>query len=131
MEYRYYKPKDFRCLPQEQQDDLKAYRAKRSKGNHGKCLKKKVTFDQQLKGKIASLVSKQVKEKVGAIEMATEAEKDEHREIASIIAGLNHAPVGAKVAVAHAQQHSPDQLAMAAAVLINKIIKRKLGEAPI
>ena len=90
-----------------------------------------MTFDKKLKGKIASLVSKQVKEKVGAIEKANQAEKDEHREIASIIAGLNQAPVGVKVAAVNVQQHSPDQLVMAAAVSINKIIKRKLGEAPI
>ena len=40
------------------------------------------------------------------------------------------APTGLKVSSANAQQNSPDDLAMAAAVSINKVIRRKRGNTP-
>jgi len=130
VEYLYYKPKDFRRLSQEMQTDLKAHRRKKNGGKDGKDAKK-VRFDKKLKGKIASLVTKQVKEKVVAIEKENQDEQDEQKEIASIIAGMRtQAPAGLKVSAANAQKHSPDDLTMAAAVSINKIRRRKRGDAP-
>ena len=88
-------------------------------------------FDKKLKGKIASLVTKQVKEKVVAIEKENQDEQDEQKEIASIIAGMRtQAPAGLKVSAANAQQNSPGDLAMATAVSINKIIRHNRGDAP-
>ena len=112
------------------QTDLKAYQKKKNGGKDGKDAKK-VRFDKKLKGKIASLVTKQVTEKVVAIEKANQDEQDEQKEIASIIAGMRaQPPAGAKVSAANAQQNSPDDPVMAAVVSINKIIRRKRGDAP-
>ena len=72
-----------------------------------------------------------MKEKVVAIEKANQDEQDEQNKIASIIAGMcAQAPAGLKVSAANAQQNSPDDLAMAVAVSINKIIRRKRGDTP-
>ena len=57
VEYRYYTAKEFYCLSQEMQTDLKAYRKKKNGGKDGKDAKK-VGFIKKLKGKIASLVTK-------------------------------------------------------------------------
>ena len=112
------------------QTKLKAYRKKKNGGKDGKDAKK-VRFDKKLKGKIASLVTKQVKEKVVAIEKANQDEQDEQKEIASIIAGMRaQPPAGAKVSATNAQQNSSDDLAIATAVSITKIIRRKHDDAP-
>ena len=130
VEYWYYKLKDFCRLSQEMRTDLKGYWKERSGGKDGKDAKR-VKFNKKLKGKIASLVTKKVKEKVAAIEKSNQDEHDEQKETAYIIAGMGaQAPTGLKVSVANAQQNSPNDLAMAAVVSINRIIRRKCGDAP-
>ena len=122
VEYRYYKPHLFKKLTTAQKDDLKAYRKK----NHGKGRTKSgggpsVSFEKQLKGKVASMVKKQVAEHVAAAEKADDDDKNDVSKIASILVSFG-AQNGSPPTAASSTK---DELAMAAAVSINKIVKRK------
>ena len=124
VEYRYYAPHLFKKLSKAQKDDLKAYRKK----NHGKGRTKSgggggssASFEKQLKGKVASMVKKQVAEHVAAAEKADDDDKNDVSKIASILVSFG-AQNGNTAAAA---SPTKDELAMAAAVSINKIVKRK------
>ena len=79
---------------------------------------RKVKWYKKLKGEIASLVKSQVSKQVDA----DKQEKSELSEVASILLAMNR-PTDPRIAAKSGA--SNDDMAMATAVSINKIIQRK------
>ncbi len=138
VELRYHKDDEWWSLTEDQRDEVRAWRKdkraadkakKAGGGDYGKGRtkggkKKKVSWNKQLKGKVATLVKK----KLASHEKQQEEEKKELADVASALMSLVGNTGGEKRGSGGnpgAATNESNELAMAAAVKLNQIVKKK------
>ena len=137
VEIRYYKPQEFRELPNDKKQELLELRPSRGDGTPRTGGKgrgnqtgsrnnrfKKGKWDKQTKREIAALVKA---EKV-KWEKSKETEQTSIREIAEVLAGLKEHGKAGSASVAAAQAKDGEE-SMAAAIKLNAIMKKRRGSS--